>query len=230
MVARGSGRVLHIGSGMAHTPAARVVGVRRRRRPGPGRLTDSLAAALEGTGVTVLEMSPGLVRTDMTETMWGPPDEQAWNAGARPSDRPVVRFARASWTPLHGRFVHAARDDLDAARGRADEIVAADARTLRLRTVRRGRPARLTSRSHQDRARPPAAIAASSSRIFSACRCRRSASAGLSPTAVRPIRPCSVRQLIMWKTMPVWRDWSKCRPCRATMSNRSSTLQPAQRR
>ena len=77
------------------------------------RLTDSLAAALEGTGVTVLEMSPGLVRTDMTETMWGPADEQPWNDVQRMVDA-VVRFARGDLDPLHGRFVHAARDDLDA--------------------------------------------------------------------------------------------------------------------
>ena len=28
-------------------------------------------------------------------------------------------------------------------------------------------------------------------------------------------------ELIMWNTMPACRDWSKCRPCRATASNRS---------
>ena len=52
--------------------------------------------------------------------------------------------------------------------------------------------------------------------------------AGVSPTAVRPTRPCSVRQLIMWNTTPVCRAWSKCRPCRATMSKRSSRLEPSQ--
>src|SRR6478736_898883 len=51
-----------------------------------------------------------------------------------------------------------------------------------------------------------------------------SAAAGVLPTAVRPTRPCSVTQLIMWKTTPGWRAWSKCSPCRATMSNRSSIV------
>ena len=36
--------------------------------------------------------------------------------------------------------------------------------------------------------------------------------ARVSPTAVRPMRPCSPSALIMWKTTPVWRAWSKCRP------------------
>ena len=31
-----------------------------------------------------------------------------------------------------------------------------------------------------------------------------------------------VEPLIMWNTTPVWRDWSKCRPCRTTTSKRSS--------
>jgi NAD(P)-dependent dehydrogenase (short-subunit alcohol dehydrogenase family) len=96
------------------------------------RLTDSLAAALDGTGVTVLEVSPGLVRTDMTETMWGPPDQQPWNAVQRMVDA-TVRFARGDLDPLHGRFLHAVRDDLDALLGAADRIRDRDARALRLR-------------------------------------------------------------------------------------------------
>jgi 3-oxoacyl-[acyl-carrier protein] reductase len=112
MVARGSGRLLHIGSGMAQRPnpdwSAYAVS-----KAALSRLTDSLAAALDGTGVTVLELSPGLVRTDMTETMWGPPEEQSWNDPAR-TVAAVVRFARGELDPLHGAFVHAARDDLDA--------------------------------------------------------------------------------------------------------------------
>jgi 3-oxoacyl-[acyl-carrier protein] reductase len=131
MVARGTGRVLHVGSGMGH-------------RPNPGwsayatskaalsRLTDSMAAALQGTGVTILEASPGLVRTEMTETMWGPPDEQNWTPVDRMVDL-VRRFARGELDALHGRFVHAARDDLDALLAQAPALHADDARALRLR-------------------------------------------------------------------------------------------------
>src|SRR4029078_4129912 len=99
-------------------------------KAGLSRLTESLAAALEGTGVVVLEISPGLVRTDMTETMWGPPDEQSWNDPARIVDA-VLRFARGDFDPLHGRFAHAARDDLDALLEAAPRIAAQEARTLR---------------------------------------------------------------------------------------------------
>jgi NAD(P)-dependent dehydrogenase (short-subunit alcohol dehydrogenase family) len=133
MVERGRGRVLHVGSGMGQKSrphgewSAYAVS-----KAALGRLTDSVAHALAGTGVTVLEVSPGLVRTDMTETMWGPAEDQPWN----PADRVVDvtrRFARGELDALHGRFVHAARDDVDDLLARAEEITARDARTLRLR-------------------------------------------------------------------------------------------------
>ncbi len=131
MLARGSGRVLHVGSGMGQRPNADWSAY-ATSKAGLSRLTDSLAAALDGTGVTVVEVSPGLVRTEMTETMWGPPDEQPWNDPARIVDT-VVRFARGDLDALHGRFVHAARDDLDGLLAAADQLRDRDARTLRLR-------------------------------------------------------------------------------------------------
>ena len=131
MVARGRGRVLHVGSGMGQRPhpdwSAYSVS-----KAAVSRLTDTLAAALDGTGVTLLEVSPGLVRTDMTETMWGPPEEQPWNDVARVV-LVVRRFAAGDLDALHGRFVHAARDDVDALVALAGQVRETDARTLRLR-------------------------------------------------------------------------------------------------
>lgn len=138
MVARGRGRVLHVGSGMGQRPrpdwSAYSVS-----KAALARLTDTLATALDGSGVTLLEVSPGLVRTDMTETMWGPADEQPWNPVERIVEV-VLRFARGDLDTLHGRFVHAARDDLDALVAAAPAIRDADARTLRLRTYGRNDP------------------------------------------------------------------------------------------
>lgn len=134
MVARGSGRVLHVGSGMGQRPGPNGEwSAYSASKAGLARLTDSLANALDGTGVTVLEVSPGLVRTGMTETMWGPADEQPWNPVAAIVSA-VVRFARGDLDALHGRYVHAVRDDLDALLAVAEDIRALDARTLRLRT------------------------------------------------------------------------------------------------
>ena len=131
MVRRGTGRVLHIGSGMSHRPHPDWSAY-STSKAGLARLTDTLATALLGTGVTVLETTPGLVRTDMTETMWGPADEQTWGDVDRITTV-LLRFARGELDALHGRFVHATRDDVDALLAVAGTIRDRDARTLRLR-------------------------------------------------------------------------------------------------
>jgi NAD(P)-dependent dehydrogenase (short-subunit alcohol dehydrogenase family) len=131
MLRRGTGRMLTLGSGMAQKPSADWSAY-AVSKAAASRLSDSTAAALDGTGVTVLEVSPGLVRTDMTETMWGPPDEQSWNPVERMVEV-VVRFARGELDALHGTFVHAARDDVDALLAAADQVRERGARTLRLR-------------------------------------------------------------------------------------------------
>ena len=229
MVARGSGRVLHVGSGMGHRPNAGWSAY-ATSKAALSRLTDSLAAALDGTGVTVLEASPGLVRTDMTETMWGPPDEQAWNPVERMVDL-VRRFARGELDALHGRFVHAARDDLDALLARAPararrptpgpcgcaRTAPDDPLGLSRRQTRRGpSPTAAAASCQQDLLGPPV----DRGRRRPGCRRRRSGRSGRR----------SVRELIMCRTTPVCRAWSKCRPCRATMSNRSSRRSAAQAR
>jgi hypothetical protein len=67
----------------------------------------------------------------MTETMWGEPDNQPWNPVERMVEL-VRRFARGELDALHGRFVHAARDDLDALLALAPSLQADDSRALRL--------------------------------------------------------------------------------------------------
>ncbi|HEX4832641.1 MAG TPA: SDR family oxidoreductase [Trebonia sp.] len=94
------------------------------------RLTDGLAGQLAGSGVIVVDLSPGLVRTRMTS---GRPDldalpERAW---APPEDaaRQAVALASGRYDALHGRFVRAL-DDLDALCARV--AGQPEARTLRL--------------------------------------------------------------------------------------------------
>jgi 3-oxoacyl-[acyl-carrier protein] reductase len=131
MTARGRGRLLHVGSGMGQRPQPQwsAYGVSKAAL---SRLTDSLAAGLDGTGVIVLEMSPGLVRTDMTENMWDDVADDEWGSAGAMVDA-VLRFARGELDAFHGRYLHAAADDLDALVGLAEQIVRDDARTLRLR-------------------------------------------------------------------------------------------------
>ena len=121
MVARGRGRVIHVGS---------LVGV--RSAPGSSayacskasllRLAEVLAADLEGTGVVSIAMSPGLVLTRMTEAMKQHLDlpDEAWSDIGRSAEL-MVRLAAGDGDPLAGTMVHA-EDDLDVLLAHAQEI------------------------------------------------------------------------------------------------------------
>lgn len=126
----GGGRILNVNSGFAYRREATntAYGVSKGAL---GRFTDLLAHQLADEGVVVLDVSPGLVRTDMTESMamWQQMDDPPWGD---PADivGVVQRFAAGELDLLSGRFVHAANDDLDALRTVLS--VDRDARTLGL--------------------------------------------------------------------------------------------------
>src|SRR5262245_3185046 len=131
MVARGSGRLLVVGSGSGQYRLGdySAYGV---SKAAASRLADELAAWLEGTGVTVLEASPGAVQLGMATRMW-PAEKVAAFGRVEPFVELAVAFAAGRLDSLHGRFVHAQRDRLDEVIAAADRIKAADARALRLR-------------------------------------------------------------------------------------------------
>ncbi|MCI0690219.1 MAG: SDR family oxidoreductase [Sporichthyaceae bacterium] len=131
MVARSAGRLLVVGSGSAQYRLAdySAYGV---SKAAASRLADELAGWLAGTGVVVLEASPGAVRLGMATRMW-PAEKVAGFGSVEPFVELVVAFAHGRLDGLHGRFVHALRDDLDDVIAAADRIQAADARALRLR-------------------------------------------------------------------------------------------------
>ena len=68
MVDRGRGRVITVASYVGARPSPHLSAY-ACSKAALLRLTDSLAAELEGKGVTAFAMSPGLVRTAMTEPM-----------------------------------------------------------------------------------------------------------------------------------------------------------------
>jgi 3-oxoacyl-[acyl-carrier protein] reductase len=103
MVARRRGRVVNIGS-MVGARDEPHVSAYACAKAAYFRLTGTLAAETAGHGVTVLCVSPGLVRTRMVEES----------------------------LPLSGRFLHA-EDDLDELLADAGRVVAEDLLTLRLR-------------------------------------------------------------------------------------------------
>jgi NAD(P)-dependent dehydrogenase (short-subunit alcohol dehydrogenase family) len=133
MVERGRGRIVNMGSGGSYLPITSpnmALGTSYgASKAALGRFSESLAAVLGTVGIHVFLMSPGLVRTDMTEQFgddapWTPPE-------LAPKLVRVLASGRAD--ALAGRYIHAEHDDIEELIRRADEIAEADLNAIRLR-------------------------------------------------------------------------------------------------
>ncbi|AUG76063.1 3-oxoacyl-ACP reductase [Kitasatospora sp. MMS16-BH015] len=131
MVSRRSGRVLNLNSGFALRPDGNYTAY-ATSKGALLQLSDNLADSLAAHRVVILDVSPGAVATDMTAGMPMFKDMKAW--GSIPYMVAVtVDAARGRFDALHGRFIHAGRDNLERLVSEAEAIREADARTLRLR-------------------------------------------------------------------------------------------------
>jgi NAD(P)-dependent dehydrogenase (short-subunit alcohol dehydrogenase family) len=110
MIARGRGRVVDLGSGIGLRAEPRYSAYSVSKAAAL-RWIDNVAAALgPDSPIRVVSVSPGLVRTDMTETMWDAADDVAFGS-TEPVERFVRRFAAGELDHLHGHFVHAVHDE-----------------------------------------------------------------------------------------------------------------------
>jgi NAD(P)-dependent dehydrogenase (short-subunit alcohol dehydrogenase family) len=114
MVARRSGRVVSLASGMS-TRGHRIFSAYSVGKTGLMRLTETLAAGLEGTGVHAFDVAPGVVRTAMSTSMSIHDDRTEWTD---PADvvALVAAIAAGELDQWSGRFLHTAYDDLDTLR------------------------------------------------------------------------------------------------------------------
>jgi NAD(P)-dependent dehydrogenase (short-subunit alcohol dehydrogenase family) len=128
MLERGRGRIVIVGSGASYLPGATETGY-TSSKAAVCRYGETLANALRGR-IPVFVISPGLVRTAMTEGHF--PDDAPWTP---PELAPqLVRvLASGELDALAGRYLHAEHDPPDSLRGRADEIVEHDWNAIRLR-------------------------------------------------------------------------------------------------
>jgi 3-oxoacyl-[acyl-carrier protein] reductase len=133
MAERGRGRIVNIGSGGSYLPITSptvALGTSYgASKAALGRFSETLAAALAPVGVRVFVISPGLVRTEMTEKFgdnapWTPPEL---------APRLVRVLASGRADALAGRYIHAEHDDIEDLIVRADEIAADDLNAIRLR-------------------------------------------------------------------------------------------------
>jgi 3-oxoacyl-[acyl-carrier protein] reductase len=127
MLERGSGRILNVASGAAYLPGTSSTAY-SASKAAVHRFSETLANQLEGR-IPVFSISPGLVRTSMTDE-WG--DDAPWTPPEL-APRLVRAIASGRLDKLAGRYLHAEHDDIDDVAARADEIIADDLNAIRLR-------------------------------------------------------------------------------------------------
>jgi 3-oxoacyl-[acyl-carrier protein] reductase len=127
MIERGRGRIVNTGSGASYLPmgGATAYGASKAAL---GRFGELLAGQVAEFGIAVFTISPGLVRTEMTDSFgdnapWTPPEL---------APRLVRVLASGRADRLAGRYIHAEHDDIDALIERADEIEQRDLNAIRL--------------------------------------------------------------------------------------------------
>jgi 3-oxoacyl-[acyl-carrier protein] reductase len=128
MLERGSGRIVIVGSGASYLPGATDTNY-TSSKAAVCRYGETLANALADR-IPVFVISPGLVRTAMTEGHF--PDDAAWTP---PECAPhlVRALASGEYDALSGRYLHAEHDPPEALRGRMSEILEHDWNAIRLR-------------------------------------------------------------------------------------------------
>ena len=130
MLARGEGRVLNMNSGAGHRAMSVYTGY-AISKGALARFTTQLDTQYRDRGIRVLDLAPGQVRTDMTESMPMHDGRTAWT----PIEA-VVELVRAfgdgELDGLSGRFVRAGTDTPESLVAALPQILATDARTLRL--------------------------------------------------------------------------------------------------
>jgi 3-oxoacyl-[acyl-carrier protein] reductase len=127
MLERGGGRIVNVASGAAYLPGTSSTSY-SASKAAVHRFSETLANQLEGR-IPVFSISPGLVRTSMTDEFgddapWTPPEL---------APRLVRALASGRLDALAGHYLHAEHDDVDDLERRADEIVENDLNAIRLR-------------------------------------------------------------------------------------------------
>jgi 3-oxoacyl-[acyl-carrier protein] reductase len=127
MLERGRGRIVNVASGAAYLPGGSSTSY-SASKAAVHRFSETLANQLEGR-IPVFSISPGLVRTSITDSFgdnapWTPPEL---------APRLVHALASGRLDALSGRYLHAEHDDIDELERRADEILENDLNAIRLR-------------------------------------------------------------------------------------------------
>jgi NAD(P)-dependent dehydrogenase (short-subunit alcohol dehydrogenase family) len=129
MVERGAGRIVITGSGASYLPGS-TSSAYAASKAAVGRFGEVLAGQVAPHGVKVFVISPGLVRSEMTQDQvpadapWTPPEL---------APQLVLELASGRFDALAGRYLHAEHDPPDELERRVDRILAEDLNAIRLR-------------------------------------------------------------------------------------------------
>ncbi len=130
MIERGGGRIVIVGSGASYLPGLTSGAAYAASKAAVGRFGEVLAREVEAHGIKVFVISPGLVRTEMTEG-WAP-DDAPWTPPEL-APRLVLELASGRFDALAGRYLHAEHDPPDELEARIPQILADDLNAIRLR-------------------------------------------------------------------------------------------------
>jgi 3-oxoacyl-[acyl-carrier protein] reductase len=131
MLERGGGRIVNVASGAAYLPPRVGQGTAyAASKAAVHRFSEVLAAQLAPENVFVFSISPGLVKTAMTEGHF--PDDAPWTP-PECAPRLVRALASGDLDELAGRYLHAEHDPPETLRARLDEIRDRDLNAIRLR-------------------------------------------------------------------------------------------------
>jgi 3-oxoacyl-[acyl-carrier protein] reductase len=128
MLERRRGRIVITGSGAAYLPGSRQTAY-SSSKAAVVRFGETLSTQLGGR-IPVFPISPGLVRTEMTEGNL--PDDAPWTP-PECAPRLVRALAGGRFDRLSGRYLHAEHDPPEALEQRVEAILERDLNAIRLR-------------------------------------------------------------------------------------------------
>ncbi|MBA2359489.1 MAG: SDR family oxidoreductase [Actinobacteria bacterium] len=127
MIDRGGGRIVNTGSGSSYLPGQATTAY-GASKAALHRMGEGLALQLEPHGIAVFTISPGLVKTEMTDRF---ADDMPWTPPEL-APRLVRALASGRADRLSGRYIHAEHDDIEDLIRRAAEITEKDLNAIRL--------------------------------------------------------------------------------------------------
>jgi NAD(P)-dependent dehydrogenase (short-subunit alcohol dehydrogenase family) len=131
MIERGAGRIVNMSSGASYLPGGGDSTAYGPSKAAVSRFSELLEREVASRGVHVFHISPGLVRTAMTEDMFPVPDDAPWTPPEL-APRLVRVLASGRADALAGRYLHAEHDNLEALILRSREVVDKDLNAIRL--------------------------------------------------------------------------------------------------